>query len=230
MLAQNDHANPPAGAFRVLVVDDYPDTCETTAKLLEFYGIDAHTATSGHEAIRHLTAFVPDLVLLDIAMPNGDGIEVAQAIRRTQVTRKPVIAAVSGYSSKQYQALCAGAGFDYFLHKPLSWGDIDRLVWFERTANQERFTTLKQERAELSHRFIRSQLDYAGVMLDTATATRNEVTKKRCLESAALINERAMSYLSSEASFSPSQLQLRTLLGKLEVRLLAIRAAAESER
>src|SRR4051794_13436545 len=119
MLAQNDHANPSGGAFRVLVVDDYPDTCETTKSLLELKGHLVDIASSGQEAIRQFSAFRPDLVLLDLAMPDMDGIEVAQAIHQTQGIRKPIIAAMSGHSSLLHKRRCASAGFDYFLLKPV---------------------------------------------------------------------------------------------------------------
>src|SRR3954471_10583098 len=85
MLGQNHDtiATPAVGAMRVLVVDDYPDTCETTKSLLELKGHVVGTASSGNQAIREFSAFRPDLVLLDITMPDMDGIEVAQAIQRT---------------------------------------------------------------------------------------------------------------------------------------------------
>jgi CheY-like chemotaxis protein len=205
------------------VVDDYPDTCETTAKVLELKGHVAHTATSGHEAILEVSAFDPDLVLLDLSMPDMDGVEVARALRATPGIRKPVIAAMSGYSTLAYKQRCAAAAFDYYLLKPVDPLAIDQLLRFERDAIHERFLALKREQIEINHQFARSQMEYAGIVLDIVGTMRNDATKKRCLDNAQRIKERVGTYLSGEAGISLNQLHaLQIALAKLEVRLTAI--------
>lgn len=221
MLAQHDH-NPAQGAFRVLVVDDYPDTCEITAKVLELKGHVASTATSGEEAIRKAGTFAPDLVLLDISMPDMDGVQVAEALRATPGTKKPVIAAMSGYSTLLYKRRCAAAGFDYYLLKPVDPLSIDQLLRFETNAINEKFLSLKEKQIEINHQFARSQMEYAGIMLDMISAISDDATKKRCLENAQRIKERVETYLAGAPALSGSQEHaLEIWLAKLEVRLIA---------
>jgi len=206
------------------VVDDYPDTCEVTAKFLQLEGHVAHTAISGQEAIREFSAFAPDLVLLDISLPDMDGVEVAQALRATPGIRKPAIAAMSDYSTPLEKRRCAAAGFDYYLLKPVDPLSIGQLLRFERNAIHEEFLSLKQKRIEISYKFTCSQIEYAGIMLDMFSTIRDDATKKRCLEMAQRTKERVESYLSGAAALSPSQLHaLLTSLAKLEVRLIASR-------
>ena len=221
----------PRDALRILVVDDYPDTCESTAKVLELKGHVAHTATSGRDAIREVSVFAPDLVLLDISMPDMDGVEVARAVRATPGIRKPVIAAMSGYSTLAYKQRCAAAAFDYYLLKPVDPLAIDQLLWFERdTKIHERFLALKQEQIEINHQFARSQMEYAGIMVDMGSTIRIDATQKRCLENAQRIEERVRTYLSAEAGLSPNQLHaLQISLGKLETRLTAVRSLPTPE-
>jgi two-component system OmpR family response regulator len=66
---------------RLLVVDDEPTILELLAGSLRFAGFDVVTAASGTEALRAAAAARPDLILLDVMMPDGDGFEVVRAIR-----------------------------------------------------------------------------------------------------------------------------------------------------
>jgi CheY-like chemotaxis protein len=223
MLGQQGPANPES-ALRILVVDDYPDTCETTATLLNLRGHVAHTALTGQEAIREVAEFAPDLVLLDIAMPGMNGIEVAQAIRGTEGIREPAIAAMSGYTSLVHKRRCASAGFDYYLQKPVDTIAIDQLLWFEGNAVRERFHTLMQDDVAMTCELTRSQLEFAGLMLDVASTSNNGTTRKACVEKVQRMLQRMTTYLTSEAGLLPSHLSpLKTSLRKLESRLSAVK-------
>jgi CheY-like chemotaxis protein len=211
-------------ALRVLIVDDYPDTCETTATLLELRGHVTHTAFTGEEAVREVSEFAPDLVLLDIAMPGMDGIEVAQAIRETEGIREPVIAAMSGYTSLVHKLRCASAGFDYYLQKPVDTIAIDQLLWFEANAIREQFHSLMQDQIAMSCELTRSQLEFAGLMLDVAGTSRNDTTRKVCVQKVQRMLQRMTTYLTREAGLARSQMTaLQTSLRKLEIRLRAVR-------
>ena len=221
MLAQHDH-NPARGAFRVLIVDDYPDTCEITARVLELKGHVASTATSGQEAIKKAGAFIPHLLLLDISMPDMDGIEVAEALRAMPGIRKPIIAGMSGYSTLLYKRRCAAAGFDYYLLKPVDPLSIDQLLRFETNSINEKFLSLKEKQIEINHQFGRSQMEYAGIMLDMLSTISDDAIKKRCIENAQRIKERVEKYLAGAPALSASQLHaLEIRVAKLELRLIA---------
>jgi len=223
MVGQQEHTDNQ-DALRILIVDDYPDTCETTATLLQLRGHVAHTAFSGREAIREVRDFGPDLVLLDIAMPGMDGIEVAQAIRGTEGIGEPAIAAMSGYTSLVHKRRCASAGFDYYLQKPVDTVAIDQLLWFEGNAVRERFHSLMQDHVAMTCELTRSQLEFAGLMLDVASTSNIDTTRKACVEKVQRMLQRMTTYLTSEAGLLPSQLsQLKTSLRKLEIRLSGVK-------
>jgi DNA-binding response OmpR family regulator len=79
-------------AKRILVVDDEPDIRRLVAEALEVTGYDVQTAANGEEAIRAASLFIPDLVLLDIMMPDMDGFAVYERLRARPVDlRSPII-------------------------------------------------------------------------------------------------------------------------------------------
>ena len=79
-------------AKRILVVDDEPDIRRLVAEALQVTGYDVQSAASGSEAIRAAAQYIPDLVLLDIMMPDMDGFTVYERLRAKPVElRSPII-------------------------------------------------------------------------------------------------------------------------------------------
>jgi DNA-binding response OmpR family regulator len=79
-------------AKRILVVDDEPDIRRLVSEALAVTGYDVHTAANGEEAVRSAALFLPDLVLLDIMMPDTDGFSVYERLRQRPVElRSPII-------------------------------------------------------------------------------------------------------------------------------------------
>jgi CheY-like chemotaxis protein len=226
--AQNSSELP--STCRILVVDDNPDACDSTAMLLQCKGYEAHTAFNGHQALRKIIAVAPDLVLLDIEMPGMDGVEVARAIRGTKGIKEPAIAAVSGFESLLHKRLCATVGFDYYLLKPVDPVALDQLLWFVRhegMAIREQFLTLKRERASVCYALSRSQLEFGGLVLDVAAATKQDITRQRCFEKAQRLEENMSSFLAKEKGFSAEEMAaLQILLTGLQVRLMTMRNPA----
>jgi two-component system, OmpR family, response regulator len=69
------------GKRRILVVDDEPDIRRLVAAALDASGYDVHTAANGTEAVREASLCLPDLVLLDVMMPDADGFAVYERLR-----------------------------------------------------------------------------------------------------------------------------------------------------
>lgn len=104
------------GPLRVLVVDDHPDSAETTAQLLALHGHDARPARSCAEALRAVAeGFAPGVVLLDLRLPDGDGYALAADLRRL-LPAHPVLVAVTGLQGQEERI--RAAGFDRYLLKP----------------------------------------------------------------------------------------------------------------
>jgi two-component system CheB/CheR fusion protein len=108
-----------AVAGRVLVADPCADTVETTAELLRAWGYDVRTAASGPAALEAALAERPDVVLMELALPLLDGLQVAVRIREWAGGWVPLLVAVTGYGTQRDRARSRKAGFDCHLVKPV---------------------------------------------------------------------------------------------------------------
>ncbi|MBD9666588.1 PAS/PAC sensor hybrid histidine kinase [Variovorax beijingensis] len=113
----------PVGEQRVLVVDDNVDAAETMAMLLEALGYKPSVVHGGLAAIEAVKAQDPDVVLLDIGLPDLSGHEVARRVRAEMVNPPPLIA-VTGYGQASDRDTSLEAGFRAHLTKPV---DVDKL-------------------------------------------------------------------------------------------------------
>jgi two-component system CheB/CheR fusion protein len=114
--------------LRVLVVDDDVDTAQSLALLLRLFGHESHAALSGASALASARQLAPDVVFLDLLMPEVDGFEVARQLRQQSLPRKPVLIALTGYGDDAYRRRCADAGFDFHLLKPVEPEDLRQLL------------------------------------------------------------------------------------------------------
>ncbi|MDX2241746.1 MAG: response regulator [Leptolyngbyaceae cyanobacterium bins.302] len=108
--------------FRILVVDDIPDNYVLLQTILESEGYQVETADNGKVALEKVAANPPDLVLLDVMMPDMDGFEVAQAIRQNTAFPSIPILLVTGYGEPD---LTNSSEFNGFIYKPI---DFDQLL------------------------------------------------------------------------------------------------------
>ena len=100
---------------RVLIVDDEPSILATMAPLLRARGYDVSTATSGHAALEAVDRQPPQLVILDLGLPDLDGIEVA---RRLREGRAIPILVLSARGAEQDKVAALNAGADDYVTKP----------------------------------------------------------------------------------------------------------------
>ena len=103
---------------RVLVVDDDPEIFTFLATLLELEGIDSTVATSAAAALEKLEHVVPNLVLLDIAMPDRDGLDLCRALKKDPRTRDVPVFVVSARPGKDVVERALAAGAEEFIRKP----------------------------------------------------------------------------------------------------------------
>jgi signal transduction histidine kinase len=113
---------------RVLVVDDVADTASSLAALLRMDGNQVERAADGLEALRLAEKFKPDLILLDLGMPNLDGVETCQLIRQKPWGKGIVIVAVTGWGTDLDRKKTTAAGFDRHLVKPVDYAAIRALL------------------------------------------------------------------------------------------------------
>ena len=111
---------------RILLVDDSGDVCKIQKVLLESRGYEVHTAHDGRSALAAFRQCRPQIVLLDIGLPDMSGYEVVQQMRNDpesgQVTR---FIALSGYGEEEHRARSQQAGFHHHVLKP---ADLEELI------------------------------------------------------------------------------------------------------
>ena len=119
MLTENQTTTRVPG-HRLLVVDDNRDAADTLALLLKLKKYEVHVRYGGREAVAAVESLQPDLVFLDIGMPELDGYQTCRLIRQ-QPTGKPVILlALTGYGQAEDKRRSEEAGFDGHLVKPVN--------------------------------------------------------------------------------------------------------------
>ncbi len=114
---------------RVLVVDDQADCAEVVSVLLTIMGYECQSALSGTDALARAETFEPDVVLLDLQLPDVSGYEVARELRRRAGKRPLHIAAVSGSSTPDIRARTHAAGFDQHLSKPTDAAKLRHVLY-----------------------------------------------------------------------------------------------------
>jgi CheY-like chemotaxis protein len=119
VLGQTADHPAAAGGCRVLMVDDNRDVATAMSRLMRILGHDVRVAYNGAQALELADSFRPDVVLLDIAMPQMNGYEVARALRSHPQGRNMILVAVTGWGREHDQRRSAEAGFDRHMTKPV---------------------------------------------------------------------------------------------------------------
>ena len=105
---------------KILVADDEPDVLELIEVNLTTAGYEVLTAADGGEALRKARAAVPDLILLDIMLPEMDGLEVCKALRRDAVKASLPIIMLTARAAEIDRVLGLELGADDYITKPFS--------------------------------------------------------------------------------------------------------------
>ncbi len=124
----------PGRRLRVLVVDDNADAADMMALLLQSTA-EVHAAYSGEGAIREAERLRPDVILLDIGLPDLDGYEVCRRLRAQPWGREAAIIALTGWGQAQDRQRSAASGFDQHLVKP---ADPEQVLAIVREASKGR--------------------------------------------------------------------------------------------
>jgi CheY-like chemotaxis protein len=117
---------------RILIVDDDVDAAEALGELLRDCGHEVATAHAGPPALDQARLQRPDVVLLDLTMPEMDGYEVAKRMRDEVGLREAVLVALSGYGEDRHLRLAREAGFDQHVTKPVDSSTLEELLKLRR--------------------------------------------------------------------------------------------------
>jgi len=110
--------------LRVLVVDDDRDGADTLGLLVEELGNHVHVTYGGTSALDVATVFRPDLMLIDLAMPDMDGCRLVAQFRQIPAFAQTQIVAITGHTDQGHKTLAMKAGFDKVLFKPVALTEI----------------------------------------------------------------------------------------------------------
>jgi DNA-binding response OmpR family regulator len=113
---------------RILIVDDSPAIVMAINFLMQDNGFETETAADGRIALAKLPVFKPDLLILDVMMPNMDGFEVAQTIRKDPNYADTRIIFLTAKGTDRDKLQGYGAGGDVYLTKPFDNQDLVELV------------------------------------------------------------------------------------------------------
>ncbi len=125
--AEPARARPPAPR-RVLVVDDNTDAADSLAMLLRFERHEVRTAHDGPAALEAAEAFRPEVVLLDLGLPEMDGYEVARRLRERAALKDVFLVALTGYGQEEDRRRSRESGFDRHLVKPVDPVQVQALL------------------------------------------------------------------------------------------------------
>jgi len=242
----------PAPQARILIVDDEPTNRELLRDTLELRGYIVEEAGSGAEALARIAAAPPDVVLLDVAMPGMDGLEVCRKLKGDPLTAPLPVIMVTAHVDRKDRLAGIEAGADDYLTKPVDlqdlWLRVCNAIRAKRLAdevreNLRRLRELEHLRDSLTHMVIhdlRSPLASIMMGLEVITMNAAGLTQERkleiaetCFSSAQRMSEMVTSLLDVsrlEAGEMPLQKKPTNLAPVLSAAVEAIRNLAASQQ
>ncbi len=112
----------------ILVVDDEPDICNALQLCLQYEGYQVTTADNGRAALEQVAAARPDLILLDVMMPEVDGFEVLKRLRADAATADIVVVLLTARTEYEDMAKSWEQGADLHLSKPFNFVEVTDFV------------------------------------------------------------------------------------------------------
>jgi CheY-like chemotaxis protein len=119
----------------ILIADDSHDSANTLRSLFDAHGYKTHVAYDGVAALEAAKAHLPDVILLDLGMPEMDGVHVARFFREDEQLKDKVLIAITGHADEMHRTQCEAAGFDFVFAKPAAWEDLKSTInrlWSKR--------------------------------------------------------------------------------------------------
>lgn len=118
----------PEHPWRILIVDDNEDVADSFALVLEHAQRNIKVAYDATQALQIAQSFAPQIVLLDIGLPDMDGYTLAKRLRASPTTKSALLISISGYGRNEDYARATAAGIDHHLLKPLNYAVIEQLI------------------------------------------------------------------------------------------------------
>jgi two-component system CheB/CheR fusion protein len=111
-------------SLKVLIVEDHSDTAEMLSRWSQFAGHRTEVSRTGFQALETGAVFQPDVILLDLGLPDIDGWELAREFRGHALLSRAMIIAVSAYQTLEDRRRSEMAGIDHHLAKPVHQAEV----------------------------------------------------------------------------------------------------------
>jgi DNA-binding response OmpR family regulator len=110
--------------LRIMIVDDSWDTVQTLMEVLRFEGHEVWALYRASQVVQGVGDFDPDVLILDIGLPDGSGFALARDIRERHGPKRPLLIAITGLYKRGPEA----KDFDHFILKPFAFDDLAKLL------------------------------------------------------------------------------------------------------
>src|SRR5262249_51194258 len=115
-------------ARRILIVDDYPLVAESLMRVLALAGHQVRIAYDASAALEVISAFEPEIIVLDIGLPGMNGYDLAKHIREQKASNFVTLIAATGYGQNEDRHKALEAGFDHHMTKPVDCAALLQLI------------------------------------------------------------------------------------------------------
>lgn len=154
----------------ILVADDEPVVRELITNYLARDGHSLHVATNGMECLRLAREILPDLILLDVMMPNMDGLETCRRLRADPILGDVPVLIISTLDDRNSRLAGIAAGADDFLTKPID--SLELRVRVQSITRLNRYRKLHESRRELEIAYDALQRAYDTTIIGWSRGPR----------------------------------------------------------
>lgn len=123
-----EKGQPIAQEFLILVVDDAADNLAVLSLSLQQQGYKVVTASNGEDAVRVAEQTLPNLILMDINLPELDGLGATRRIRENEALHDVPVVVVTAFGTEGFQRAAYDAGASGYLTKPLDFDRMNQLI------------------------------------------------------------------------------------------------------
>ncbi len=108
-----------SGKYKIMIVEDNPVNLKLASDLLEIEGFEVHRCVDAENAIETLNQIIPDLILMDIALPGMDGLQLTRKLKSEVKTKDIKIIALTAFAMKGDKERVIEAGCNGYITKPI---------------------------------------------------------------------------------------------------------------
>jgi CheY-like chemotaxis protein/uncharacterized protein YbcI len=209
--------------IRVLIVDDNRDGADALGLLVEELGNQVHVTYGGTKALEVAAAFRPDLMLIDLLMPEMDGRSLVMRFRQVPAFAQTKIVAITGQKGEEHKSSAMKSGFDTVLFKPASLTEIKAVLASVVVSDAGQTPRRAKERVRVGAE--------RRLPIDEARRTRNERKSKTLTqeESEAAICDGIIRFQEEYMGWRSEQIHVHFIKDLLVVRIRGVLTLAERQ-